>query len=301
LAADPRPTALDQPRSGLALALAADGTLFAVGGVGPSSPNPLRADARALVGPWRTFVPPGNPRWYPGAAFVGRDLYVVGGSDRLNAARAVHAYDPRTGAWRRRAPLLEARLGHGTVAVDGRLYAIGGQGEAPNARWQLHTVERYDPAADRWARVADLYEEVGFAGVAASGGRIYVAGGTPLWSSFRRPLASLYVYDPSTNRWRIGPRMPTARSHLSLVAAQNGRLYAIGGDAGVGAKARPTTAVEEFDPATDRWRTVAGLAVARIGAAAVADGSTIAVAGGFAIVGGKQTTLGSIERISVPR
>jgi N-acetylneuraminic acid mutarotase len=299
LAAAGGPTRLDQPRAGLALA-GADGPWYVVGGVSNASPNPIRTDVVAQGTSWRP-LPAGSAHWYAGAALFQGRLHVVGGTDRRYATRGVRAYDPKANQWRRLTPLGEARYGHGTVAVGDHLYAVGGYGEAPGGRWGHHTVEQYDPRANRWRRVADLYEEVAFAGVAASRGKIYVAGGTRVWSANRRPSSDLYIYDPATNRWRIGPRMPTARAHLALAAAANGRLYAIGGDAGTGRDARPTAAVEEYDPVADRWRKVDPIATPRVGLAALDAGGQIVAAGGYTIKSGQQVVLDSVDRLPYPR
>ena len=40
---------------------------------------------------------------------------------------------------------------HGVAVLDGRLFAVGGYENG-----ELGSVERYDPASDRWQRVAEL-------------------------------------------------------------------------------------------------------------------------------------------------
>ena len=300
LATSFRPPALDKPRLGLSLARADDGTLYAIGGLTPDSVRPTRIDASLDGASWRPMPAQATGRWFAGTAMLDGELYVVGGSDRTFSSRAVTSYDPRTELWTARSPMHDTRFGHGTAVVGGLLYAIGGQAEGPNATWSRSSVERYDPKSDRWTYRADLPDEVAFAGVAAAKGRIYVAGGTLVWGGVRQPLSTLYIYEPTTDRWHVGAPMPTPRSHLSLVAATNGRLYAIGGNTGTGAVPKPSAVVEEYDPITDRWRAFNPMAAPRIGAAALDDGGAILVAGGFDLSRGVQRVLGSTELLPYP-
>jgi N-acetylneuraminic acid mutarotase len=84
----------------------------------------------------------------------------------------------------------------------------------------------------------------------------------------------------STTRLDWGSRapMPTARHEFGLVAAPNGRLYAVGGLLFTSS----VTTVEEYDPATNTWATRAPLPTARnaLGMAAAPNGRLYAI-GGF--------------------
>jgi N-acetylneuraminic acid mutarotase len=108
-------------------------------------------------------------------------------------------------------------------------------------------------------------------GSAAIDGKIYVVGGV-----VRGPdLRALWAYDPVSGEWDTKlPSMPTEREHLSVVEA-GGRLYAIGGR-----KGRNFTAVEAYDPKTNRWETLPGMPTARGGMAVGVIGAAIHTAGG---------------------
>ncbi|XP_029821097.1 kelch domain-containing protein 7A [Manacus vitellinus] len=79
-------------------------------------------------------------------------LFVVSGCEGTGRARRpsnrVFCYDPLTDVWREICPLNQARPRCKLVALDGHLYAIGGE--------CLCTVECYDPRCDRWAFAAPL-------------------------------------------------------------------------------------------------------------------------------------------------
>jgi len=86
-------------------------------------------------------------------------------------------------------------------------------------------------------------------------------------------------YDPGLNLWFIKAQMPIARGGLALAAANNGKLYAIGGF-------NPTfgvlVLVQEYDPAFDSWTTKANMPNARwdFGVTTASNGRIYAV-GGF--------------------
>jgi hypothetical protein len=68
--------------------------------------------------------------------------------------------------------------------------------------------------------------------------------------------------------------MPSARAGLQLVAAPDGKLYAIGGQATASYGTSAFSTVEAYDPASNQWMTRASLPVGRanMGAALGADG-----------------------------
>ncbi|MCL1976735.1 MAG: kelch motif-containing protein, partial [Candidatus Bathyarchaeota archaeon] len=55
-------------------------------------------------------------------------------------------------SWNTKAPMSEPRGGLGVVAVDGKIYAIGGQ----TNDGYVGTNERYDPKTDKWITLASM-------------------------------------------------------------------------------------------------------------------------------------------------
>src|SRR5262245_51520767 len=75
--------------------------------------------------------------------------------------------------------------------------------------------------------------------------------------------------DALADSWATRAPMPTARQHLGVAAAGNGKLYAIGGFNGA-----YVATVEEYDPATNTWTTKTPMPTARsqFGVATAANG-----------------------------
>ena len=171
------------------------------------------------------------------------------------------------------------------VAPNGKLYAIGGVSGGSGS-----ALQEYDPATNTWATKPPMPTARGGLGLAAApNGKLYAVGG-----SNAGLLGTVEEYDPATNTWtncgqpapgNACASMPTARSELGLAAAPNGKLYAVGGDAG-----GPVNVVQEYDPAANTWtncgQPAPGNACApmlaprsRLGVAAAPNGKLYAVGG----------------------
>jgi N-acetylneuraminic acid mutarotase len=173
--------------------------------------------------------------------------------------------------WMTKAPLPIARDVAGVVALNGMLYAIGGDTAGSVA------VAAYDPQTDTWSSRAPMPPKPGTFGGAAINGILYAVAGGDVTGT---PPATLQAYDPATNTWTEKAPMPSARSGFA-VAAVNGILYAIGGKRRtLPAPFEMTQAVEAYDPVTDSWTTKADVPFAEEGSAAVAAGGFIYVIGG---------------------
>lgn len=184
--------------------------------------------------------------------------------------------------------------------LAGRIYVAGGL-LTPNTGYSAH-FESFDPATDKWTRLATLPEARHHIALAAADGLIYGAGGFsggfPNW----RAQASVYVYDPRNNRWRDGVAIPYPSAE-GVFAAIADRLYLVGGRIRAHDDARhfndhmDTAQALMFDPATGRWSAIADAPTARnSAAAAVIDGCLFVVGGRQAI---KQAD-GSLRQVNVP-
>lgn len=103
-------------------------------------------------------------------------------------SKRVFCFNPLTSIWKEISPMNEARPCCKLAALEGYIYAIGGE--------CLSSVERYDPREDKWTFVAPLPNNT-FAvahQVAVSNGEIYVSGGTFKYM--------LLCYSPKSDSWR---------------------------------------------------------------------------------------------------
>jgi hypothetical protein len=146
------------------------------------------------------------------------------------------------------------------------VYALGGDDNGV-----LSSAEVFDPTTDSWSGMPSM-----------STGRIFFAAAAPCETAVSRtciyavagddssgnPLASMEMYDPSTNNWTsLVASLPATRD--SLAAAEGpcptpnttrSCLYAIGGNPNGGA---PATSVEVYDPSSNGWSAVGSMNDAR--------------------------------------
>lgn len=200
---------------------------------------------------WRMRSTTPQARYGPELVPLGEKLYLVGGqNDDYEGMADLSVYDPATESWQQRTAMHTAHYWLSTVALDGRLYAIGTDvGETHS------TLEMYDPATDTWTAGASMPDDRLDFGVAAVDGHIYVVGGTRGNGTAFEVLSSTMVYDPVTDIWSAGPKMQTARSS-PLTAVLGGRLMVAGGfDGSDYTEATTGVSVELLDPATGQWTT----------------------------------------------
>ena len=145
--------------------------------------------------------------------------------------------------WTKKADMPTARSHIATSVVNGKIYAIGGDGI-------FKTVEEYDPITDKWTRKADMPTARGEFSASAVNGKIYAIGGFRGGNSF----STVEEYDPASDSWIKKSDMQSPRSHFSS-SVVNGKVYVFGGmaAANMGQEQKDVLTVEEYDPATDTW------------------------------------------------
>uniref|UniRef100_UPI0037E75751 kelch domain-containing protein 7A n=1 Tax=Semicossyphus pulcher TaxID=241346 RepID=UPI0037E75751 len=127
------------------------------------------------------------------------------GPDReMTPSKRVFCYNPLTSIWKEISPMNDARPRCKLAALEGYIYAIGGE--------CLSSVERYDPRLDRWTFVAPLPNDT-FAvahHVTVCNGELFVSGGTLRYMLLR--------YSPKTNTWRQSLLVASKDRTTDLVA-----------------------------------------------------------------------------------
>ncbi|XP_026579029.1 kelch domain-containing protein 7A [Pseudonaja textilis] len=141
-------------------------------------------------------------------------LFVVSGCEGCRRyqkpSNRVFCYNPLTDIWQEICPLNQARPHCKLVALDGCLYAIGGE--------CLYTVERYDPRLDRWTFAAPLPNDTFAVAHTATvcDGEICVTGGTLRYMLLR--------YVGRTDTWKVC-LTGGSQDRTTEMATVNGFIY----------------------------------------------------------------------------
>ncbi|XP_078353958.1 kelch-like protein 12 [Oculina patagonica] len=195
-------------------------------------------------------------------------MYVLGGFGNLQSpVDVVEKYDPATNQWSIIQPMRRKRRYLSSVALNSRLYAIGGY----DASSRLNTVECFDPSTAQWSVMTPMLQRRGLAGATTLAGKIFVAGG---FDGTTRHT-SVECYDPTIDRWTLVSEMQAPREGAGL-ANLDGILYCVGGYDGNNI----LNSIERFDPRTGQWTGLAPMSTRRSGAGIVVlDGQLFAVGG----------------------
>jgi hypothetical protein len=228
-----------------------DGRLMVLGGYTGSAsldtilagpPNRLRAVGR---------LP--QPTHDAAAALVGGSVYLFGGGESVSLPSVVRV-DPGSGSSSEAPALGEPLSDLGAVAIGGRAYLVGGYTGTQFAT----AILRY-----RGQTVARLPTGTRYAGVAALGPTIYVAGGLTTSGATR----AVYAVSPGGSVRRVAT-LPTPEDHAAL-ATLGGTLYLVGG-----------RRVLAIDPSSGKVSAAALLPAALSDPTATTVGSRIVVTGG---------------------
>jgi N-acetylneuraminic acid mutarotase len=194
--------------------------------------------------------------------------------------------------WKKAAPFPEPDEELYGVAVNGKLYVIGGwgDGKARGANYE------YDPATDKWTKKKSMPRPAHHAALAAANGKIYVVGGfvvpektnIPVGAAWE-PIDDVWEYDPAADSWKSLAPLPGKRG-AAVAVEVGGKIYVIGGATTVeGSKdpfftffgpAQVLSTNEVYDPATNKWESRRPMAVPRNHAFAGAVDGKIYVIGG---------------------
>lgn len=223
-----------------------------------------------------TGVPIRDFRIYrPCVCVIDNFLYMCGGSDAVidgpATARSFRFYT-RSDIWLELGAMNEARKDFVTVAIDRRLYAIGGRNANAVA---LNNVEQFDMTTNGWTMRSGLADAVYCHAGAVCSGRIYVSGGKKTCGCSRDFLS----YDPGRDVWQDEPQMLSARCN-HIMAAVNGILYVIGGyNEDAGGSPLPVPNIDMFDPGTREWSTCSRALTVYNASAAVMNDNVYVVGG----------------------
>ena len=167
----------------------------------------------------------------PLGAWTGRELVVLvsgrnpdGEASAPGLARAA-AYDPARDTWRRIASPPEPREGAAAVWDGHELLVVGGSAPSAAGRAPAREGLAYDPASNRWRRLAAMPDGRTRPLAAWTGTRLLVWGGlTAEAATATRGLA----YDPAVARWTLLPEAPLP-DRLEPTATWTGRSLLVWG------------------------------------------------------------------------
>lgn len=262
---------LDHARAGLN-AVEFAGDIYAAGGAGLVNPRDDFEVYSAATGRWRPLspLPVGLERF--GFAAGAERLWLAGGYSATSGAaptQEMWSYHPADDVWQAEPALPGPKAAFSLVALDGRLYAIGGEEGSPG-------VFVYDIEAGEWSAI-DAPPETNRRGAAALvvDGEIWLIGG----ASGGEATPRVDAFDPESGVWRIGPALPEPRAGHA-VALHDGAVHVFGGRSADLRRTLDDMLV--LEAGSRQWETGPRLLIPRTEAAAATIGDEIFLIGGGA-------------------
>jgi len=163
-----------------------------------------------LTDTWRSGPALPNPRGSGAAAYANGKLHFFGGllPDRVTdvGEHYVLEISNQAAGWQAAAPMPNPRNHLSAAAVDGKIYAIGGQHGHDNGVQDQSFLHVYDPQTDTWSRKADLPSARSHfePGTIVHNDKIIIVGG-------RRGnffFDDVTEYDPATDTWSERCELP---------------------------------------------------------------------------------------------
>ncbi|MDR0372506.1 MAG: hypothetical protein LBI79_02935 [Nitrososphaerota archaeon] len=180
-------------------------------------------------------------------------------------------------SWNTKTPMSYARSDLGVVAVEGKIYAIGGR--ISNAF--VGTNEQYDPVSNTWLTLKSMPTPRSNFGIVAYEGKIYCIGGTVdftihdnVWWDIAIACDVNEVYDIVTDSWSTKAVTPFTWQYIQAHVV-DGNIFVIDGAAGMVGE------LYMYDPVADQWIQKASLPVSNYGLVSVVVDDKIIVTGGI--------------------
>ena len=260
-------------RGVVAVATLADGRVLAVGAANATGPTAAERFDPAGATWQRVAAPPLSLGGTLTPLADGRALYVANGS--------AATYDPAADTWSPTAQPGDRAGGEGHAATllrDGRVLVTGGVlGDCGGMRCLNPTAARYDPATNRWTTLAPMrVARARHSMLTLPDGRVLVVGSFGSSQDAER-------YDPATDTWVSTAQLPISfvAGGQTLTPLPDGRALLV--VATFGASPSPVSAALVYDPASDRWQSIAAPNVPRLAhtATLLRDGRVLVAGGNY--------------------
>lgn len=161
------------------------------------------------------------------------------------ASRMIFNTDSQS-EWVYTTPMQEKRKNASAVALDGKIYVLGGE----NTYGSLKSFAAYDTKKKTWETLPDYPgTETGIckAAVVVHGKEIYVIGGQTDTGVNASVLKSVYVFNTETKQWQRKAELQEGRTNLAAAVCKD-KVYTF-------SKAGATDKVDIYDLKADTWES----------------------------------------------
>ncbi len=158
------------------------------------------------------------------------------------------------------------------VEAGNKFYLVGGRGTKP--------VQAYDPVANSWATETTPPIQLHHFQAIQYNGKVYVIGAFTGNCCHETPVPNIYIYDPVTKQWSVGPEIPASRRRGAAgCVVHNNKFYLVCGITD-GHSSGWVSWLDVYDPQNNTWTQLADAPRSRDHfAAAIVNGKIYAIGG----------------------
>lgn len=223
----------------------------------------------AEVGEWEELPSMEVGRKFAISEVVDGKIYVVGNDLK---DKTLEIYDISSGVWSQGSDIPLAVSGAASVAVNYKIYVMGGIGSPDNSGTNeyLSVTYIYDTLTDRWEQGPTLPEGSAYASAEMINNKIYYIGGLNNNGTNR-----MFIYDIISSQWSEGAPISSKKTGVSTVAIGS-KIYLIQGNN----SSETTENIEVYDSLNNTWSIGAKIPETRSYGTAEAVGNKIYLFGG---------------------
>jgi len=235
-------------------------------------------------------------RAFHSSAAIDNKIFVFGGStgkkSEFRDTTSSEMFDPQKNKWTSIAPMPEPITTACAIALNRKIYIIGGQQHMFSKR--VNKVLLYDYDSNEWTYKSPLNIARAFHCVTTLDNKIYAIGGRESDSEIKtksRDSLAVYTieeYDINSNKWIIKKVLPF--KHFTIGAATiNNKIYILS-DTISNFSLGKSAILEEYDPSKNALKILASMTPSKYDAAMAATNNRVYVFGGW-----NQGSLSSVE------
>jgi len=213
------------------------------------------------------------------AVTLNDEIYFIAGRNDISVSPHFYKFNPELNIWKRLADIPNPTINLAMAAVNGKIYAIGGD------RFQNANRE-YNPQTNSWKLLKPMPTPRQHINCGVYENKIYIAGGLTSWKNITKKHE---VFNTATNTWSEKAAIPYLVQNATVVTVDS-LIYVIGG---AGTKEDiwgDVWTVETYNINTNKWKKINDLPQLLFGSAAVVVNKEIIVLGGQTLINGKEDT-----------
>ncbi|HGY11615.1 MAG TPA: hypothetical protein ENK36_04560, partial [Desulfobacterales bacterium] len=210
------------------------------------------------------------------AVTLNNEIYFVAGRTAKSKVPFLYKFNPHKNEWIKLANVPQATFNIALAAVNGKIYAIGGD-------LFKNTTREYNPDTNSWRILEPMPTGRQHIDCGVYKDEIYIMGGLTSWENITQKHEA---YNVLTNSWTEKAAIPSLRNNAAVVTLDN-LIYVIGGAGTEDDIWGDVWAVETYDVNSDKWEQKNNLPFLLFKPAATVVNGRLFVLGGQTMIDGK--------------